>query len=168
MSELDSILDSTLDNTLGPYIDRQYNTFMNKLPSGIQAGATIPSGISVPPNSNWKTVPTKNEFRAYVINQINNSIWNKSIDITIPIPLYLIRYLFNYSYIISFIGAIAFSVLSTLQVDITSVVINKNLSLALNVIIICASICASILWFFHQTIIDNLSTTINNNLPVIN
>lgn len=167
MSELDSILNSTFNSTLGPFIDRQYDSFMTRVPAGIQPGATIPSGVSLPPNSNWKTVPTKDEFKSYVINEINNQIWSKTLDITIPIPLYIVRFLFNYSYIISFIGAIAFSILSTLQVDITSVIINKNFVFVLNVIIICASVCASILWFFHKTISDNLSTMINSNLPVI-
>jgi hypothetical protein len=167
MSELDSILNSTFNSTLGSFIDKQYNTFMSRLPSGMQPGATIPSGIIQPPNSNWKTVPTKDEFKSYVINEINNQIWNNTLDITIPIPLYIIRFLFNYSYIISFIGAIAFSILATLQVDIISIGINKNVSFIINIIIISASVCATILWFFHKTISENLSTMINSNLPVI-
>ena len=166
MSELDNILNSTFDNTLTPYINKQYTIFMNKLPAGIALGAQIPPGITVPPNSNWTTVPTKQQFTSYIINQINSQIWNSTYTLEVPIPLYFIRYLFNYSYILSFLGAIFYSVGSFASVDFTSIIVNKNVSFFLNIIIGLSSFCATIIWFFHKTISDKLSTMIQSNLPL--
>jgi len=94
-------------------------------------------------------------------------MWNSTYDLTIPIPLYILRYLFNYSYVISFIGAIAFSMLSSLNIDIISMGVNRNLSYIINMIIIYASISATIIWFFHDEISNELSKMIKSNLPPI-
>jgi len=164
MAELDNLIDPTIDNTLRPYSDSKYEIFMKDLPSDIKAGSPIPDGVTVPEGSNFKKVPTSNEFYEYIKNTLLNKVWNSSYPITIKIPLYIFRYLFNFSYIFAFIGAIFFSVVSILNIDTTTIFLNKNASFIFNIIIGISGLCGMILWLYATMVQSYVNTTLKSLL----
>ena len=135
---------------------------MSNLPSGTQAGSPIPDGVSVPEGSNFKKVPTSNEFYDYIKNTLLNKVWNSSYPITIKIPLYIFRYLFNFSYIFAFLGAIFFSVVSILNIETSTIFLNKNASFIFNIIIGISGLCAMILWLYATMVQSYVNTTLKN------
>jgi len=76
-------------------------------------------------------------------------------------PTYLADYVFQYSFLISFLGASFFGISSLVSVDPATIVANKNVSVALNVIIGLAGFIALFVWYnMSVPILDN--TIINS------
>ncbi len=69
-----------------------------------------------------------------------------------PLWKNILGLLFSYSYLLSFLGAIFYSVSSIMTVDPTTILLNKNFSVAFNLVFIVASLL-SLLYYFkikHQ------------------
>ena len=76
-------------------------------------------------------------------------------------PKYLADYVFQYAFLISFLGASFFGISSLVSVDPATIVANKNVSVALNVIIGLAGFIALFVWYnMAVPILDN--TLINS------
>ena len=56
-------------------------------------------------------------------------------------------YLFQYSFLISFMGAAFYGISSIVAVDPTTIVANKNISVALNVVIGIAGLIGLFVWY---------------------
>ena len=81
-------------------------------------------------------------------------------------PVTLFDYLFMYSYFIGFIGAILYSIGSLITIDLTSIIMNRSISLAMNIYI---SICGfiSICTWFNLDINNIISYNLFNQDVVI-
>jgi hypothetical protein len=62
-------------------------------------------------------------------------------------PTFVADYIFQYSFIISFLGAAFYGISSLVSVDPTTIVANKNVSVALNVIIGIAGFISLFVWY---------------------
>ena len=62
-------------------------------------------------------------------------------------PTLPLDYVLQYSYIISFLGAIMFSVSSIVSVDPTTIIANKNVSVVVNAIIGVCGFVAFCFWY---------------------
>ena len=71
-------------------------------------------------------------------------------------PTFIADYVFQYSFIISFLGASFYGISSLVSVDPTTIVANKNVSVALNVIIGVAGFISLFVWYnMAVPIVDN-------------
>lgn len=61
-----------------------------------------------------------------------------------------VDYVFQYSFLISFLGASFFGISSLVAVDPTTIVANKNVSVALNVVIGVAGFISLFAWYDMQ------------------
>ena len=127
---------------------------------------------------NFKSmIPSRQHFHDVVLIQANSylyttiypKIWNSTYLIfNIPVPLVIFRYLFNYSYIISFIGAICYWIKSYSEFsEPTQIVFSKNFAVLFNIIIPLSGICGMILWIFNDYIRKFVKTTVEIMLPKI-
>lgn len=57
------------------------------------------------------------------------------------------EYLFQFSFAVSFIGAIFFGIISLINIEPTSIITNKNVSFGLNIFIIISSVISMFVWF---------------------
>ena len=74
----------------------------------------------------------------------------------------------NYSYIISFIGAICFWIKNYSEFsEPTQIVFSKNFAVLFNIIIALSGICGMILWIYHNTIRKYVKNAIEPMLPKI-
>ena len=62
-------------------------------------------------------------------------------------PSTIYEYVFKYSFAISFIGAIFHGIVSVINLDPTSILVNKNIGVALNIYILACSIISTLTWF---------------------
>ena len=164
MAELDNLINTSIDKTLKPYSNSKYDTFIRNLPSGVTVGSDIPQGVSVPPNSNFTKVPSSDQFYIYIKKTLLDSVWNTQFPLTINIPLYVFRYLFNFSYILAFIGAIFYSVISLLNIDSSVILLNRNSSFIFNIIIGISGLFAMILWIYTKMIQSYIDATLQSLL----
>ena len=70
-------------------------------------------------------------------------------------PTTLFDYIFQYSYVVSFIGSILYVILSTLQIEIPSILINRNLQLFINLYIGLCGFLSFCVWFKFSLDIDS-------------
>ena len=66
-------------------------------------------------------------------------------------PAKIQEYIFMWSYVISFVGAVFFSVSSLINIDPASIIVNKNLVVVINVVIGISGI-VSLFVFFNQSV----------------
>lgn len=84
-------------------------------------------------------------------------------------PSQLADYVFQYSFIVSFLGASFFGITSLVAVDPTTIIANKNVSVALNVIVGISGFIALFVWYNLQvpvldgTLINSKTVKTTNN-----
>lgn len=62
-------------------------------------------------------------------------------------PVLIPDYIFMWSFLISFIGAIFFALTQLISVDPSTILVNKNVSLAINIIVGISGIVSMFVWF---------------------
>jgi hypothetical protein len=164
MSELDNIINPTIDKVLKPYINKEYNKFITNLPPGINVGSQLPPPGFTINNVNYMIVPTEDQFYENQKKIVLDTIWNSDYPIKISIPLYLFRYLFNFSYILSFIGAIGYCLFTILNINISDIILNKTFIFLFNILLILSGFAAMILWMYTSTINDYINEAIQKKL----
>jgi hypothetical protein len=71
-------------------------------------------------------------------------------------PVTIFDYIFQYSYIISLVGAIFYAVMAISQVNIGDIIINKNIILAFNIYFSLCGFISFCVWYnIHSDIIDS-------------
>jgi hypothetical protein len=75
-------------------------------------------------------------------------------------------YIFAYAYPLGFIGAILYSVLSLLNIDPSSIIANKNISVILSVLITTSGLISFFTWM-HQDVPILGNTLLPNGRGVI-
>jgi hypothetical protein len=97
-------------------------------------GETIPAppGSQLTQNRSGATAPAGTIIRT---SSTNNS------------PMKYLDYIFQYSYPISFIGAIFFCIAQIVVIDPSSILINKNISIVVNIIIFLSGLYSLFRWF---------------------
>jgi len=62
-------------------------------------------------------------------------------------PVLIPEYVFMYAFLFSFVGSVFYAFIGLLNIDIASIIVNKNITLALNVIIGVSGIISVFVWF---------------------
>ena len=70
-------------------------------------------------------------------------------------PVLIPDYIFMWSFLLAFVGSIFFSITSLVSVDPSSILVNKNVSMVVNLIVGIAGIVSLFVWF-------------NMDIPVLN
>jgi hypothetical protein len=78
-------------------------------------------------------------------------------------PVKIQEYIFMWSYVISFVGAVFFSISSLVNIDPASIIVNKNLVVVLNIIIGISGI-VSLFVFFNQSVPSLDAAILNQNV----
>jgi ABC-type amino acid transport system permease subunit len=81
-------------------------------------------------------------------------------------PVLIPDYIFMWSFLFSFIGAIFFSLTQLVSVDPSSILVNKNVSLIVNIVVGVSGIVSMFVWFNMD--IPQLDKTILNAKVVKN
>ena len=115
-------------------------------------------------------IPNKFEHATNVDSSINlaSELIENATNVTLTIlpsksdtssngsPIFLADYVFQYSFLISFMGASFFGISSIIAVDPTTIIANKNVSVALNVLIGLAGFISLYVWFNKSVpVLDN-------------
>jgi hypothetical protein len=99
-------------------------------------------------------------------NKLNNGIENFSgvggyfVSLTNINPSSILDYLFHYSHVVSFIGAIFYSITSTLQINPIAIVINPNLNILISAYVGLCGIISFCSWF--NITLDMIDSTLFN------
>jgi len=62
-------------------------------------------------------------------------------------PVLIPDYIFMWSFLLSFIGAVFYSIVGLLNLDMTNIVANKNSAMIINIIIGISGIVSIFVWF---------------------
>ena len=103
---------------------------------------------------------SKERFKNTQENKIDNNVFEhltvkqvKPVDVA---PRTITDYIFMFSYLISFLGAIFFSMASLIQIDPSTLIANKNISFVLNLFIGVCGIVSMIIWVNYDINFDAL------------
>lgn len=85
-------------------------------------------------------------------------------------PVLIPEYVFMYAYLFSFVGSVFYASVGLLNIDIASIIVNKNMTLAINVVIGISGIISTFVWFnaevpaLNNSILDPkvVKTRVNN------
>jgi len=87
-------------------------------------------------------------YEGYNLNEKYTGVsGNSGSTIASKPPSTIWEYLFQFSFFVSFIGAIFFALTSLINIDPSSIIVNKNISFALNIFISISSIISMFVWF---------------------
>jgi len=85
-------------------------------------------------------------------------------------PVLIPEYIFMYAFLFSFVGSVFYAFIGLLNIDIANIIVNKNVTLALNVVIGISGIVSIFTWFnmdipaLDKTILNPkvVKTNVNN------
>jgi len=132
-----SILSPSLAPSFTPSIDIKNNITNTQLSSGFTSSISYEKFSPV----------------ISVSNKLNNGIENFTgvggyfVSITNINPITFFDYIFQYSYVVSFIGAILYSILSTFNINLGGIIINSNLNLVTSAYIGLCGFLSFCKWF---------------------
>ena len=162
-----------IDKNIPVYIDILKNTFRNQFSphtmlAGIFAQNTLEhasnvSGTSIKLSGSGTSVPE------HATNVSGTSIKLSCSGTSVyPAPITIFDYFFLYAYPISFLGAIFFTVVQIIDVNINTIIANKNLSLAINISFIAWSV-VSMAVFYNLPIYSSpiLGSILSADIPFV-
>jgi len=109
-------------------------------PSGVNAGDRSILNFS---NVRGGIIHKNNTVEYFQVNTSQSGPTNVS-------PRTITDYLFMFSYLISFVGAIFFAMASLVQIDPSTLIANKNVSFALNIFIGISGLVSMLIWLNYD------------------
>lgn len=119
-------------------IEHATNVVNNSIPPRPEDTIPAPPGAQLTQNRSGATAPAGTTTSTTSTNNSPNSPTSKMTNLD---------YIFQYSYLLSFIGAILYCVLSLLNIDPSSIYANKTTSIIINVIISLSGVYSLFRWF---------------------
>jgi len=113
------------------------------------------SGVATRIDSGYSMSP-----RSIINNQPNNQVNNKVNNKVNTYPYSIADYIFYLSYPVSFTGAFFYGLISIMQMDPSTIIANRNMSIIINVYIGLCAIISIFIWF---NINVNIFSSINYN-----
>ena len=175
MYELNTIIQNGVNDAVNIYVDQQYSDIVSQILATAPPGTTVAqfNAAAVAAGSPEPPIPDEKTFRLRIIDNINNllnseilpNLWNSWYEIpyiNVPFPMSVVGFCGNYGFGIAFIGAIFYGIKNIVETDPASILVNNNISIAINILIGICGFTSIGIWFFANDIenfIKNLALT---------